>query len=70
MKYLAVIFFNLQVIGQTSTKIDKIMEQRLSFITIGGKNLTKLKQFEDNLWEIAYNPFLDMDESGNVVGHK
>ncbi len=25
---------------------------------------------EDNLWEIAYNPFLEMDDQGNVSGHK
>lgn len=25
---------------------------------------------ENNLWEIAYNPFLDMDEAGNVIYHK
>jgi uncharacterized glyoxalase superfamily protein PhnB len=24
---------------------------------------------EDNLWELAYNPFLEMDENGNVVHH-
>jgi uncharacterized protein len=24
---------------------------------------------EDNLWEIAYNPFLELDEHGNVKGH-
>ncbi|HOY48457.1 MAG TPA: VOC family protein [Flavobacteriales bacterium] len=24
---------------------------------------------EDNLWELAYNPFLKMDEKGNVVHH-
>ncbi|WP_349314150.1 VOC family protein [Chitinophaga sp. MM2321] len=25
---------------------------------------------EDNLWEIAYNPFLEMDAAGNVITHK
>jgi len=25
---------------------------------------------EDNLWEIAYNPFLEMDADGNVGGHE
>lgn len=25
---------------------------------------------EDNLWELAWNPFLDMDESGNVIDHR
>ncbi len=24
---------------------------------------------EGNLWELAYNPFLEMDEKGNVVHH-
>jgi uncharacterized protein len=24
---------------------------------------------EDNLWEIAYNPFLEMDSAGNVLIH-
>ena len=23
---------------------------------------------DDNLWEIAYNPFLEMDEEGNTLG--
>ena len=23
---------------------------------------------DDNLWEIAYNPYLEMDEKGNVIG--
>jgi catechol 2,3-dioxygenase-like lactoylglutathione lyase family enzyme len=25
---------------------------------------------EDNLWEIAWNPFLEMDGKGNVLGHR
>jgi len=25
---------------------------------------------EDNLWEIAYNPFLEMDAEGNAGGHE
>jgi uncharacterized protein len=25
---------------------------------------------EDNLWEIAYNPFIEMDKAGNILGHK
>jgi len=25
---------------------------------------------EDNLWEIAYNPFLKMDANGNVANHQ
>ena len=25
---------------------------------------------EDNYWEIAYNPFLEMDARGNVVAHQ
>lgn len=25
---------------------------------------------EQNLWEIAYNPFLEMDKEGNVLGHQ
>lgn len=25
---------------------------------------------EDNYWEIAYNPFLEMDINGNVKGHE
>jgi uncharacterized protein len=25
---------------------------------------------EQNLWEIAYNPFLEMDKDGNVLGHQ
>lgn len=25
---------------------------------------------EDNYWELAYNPFLKMDEAGNVITHK
>lgn len=25
---------------------------------------------ENNLWELAYNPFLEMDEEGNVSSHK
>ena len=25
---------------------------------------------ENNYWELAYNPFLSMDESGNVMEHK
>jgi len=30
---------------QSNTKTNQIMEQRLSFITIGAKDLAKLKQF-------------------------
>jgi uncharacterized protein len=151
--------------SKSVTKRDKIMEQRISFITIGAKDLDKLKQFyidkfkwaplkdsggivffkmngfilslfpadelagdaavspegkgfkkftlainyksekevdeafkvlqgrgvrvvkapqkaswggysgyvadiEDNLWEIAYNPFLEMDSAGNVLTHR
>jgi catechol 2,3-dioxygenase-like lactoylglutathione lyase family enzyme len=25
---------------------------------------------ENNLWEIAYNPFLELDENGNVTAHQ
>lgn len=25
---------------------------------------------DGNLWEIAFNPFLEMDEEGNVLGHE
>lgn len=25
---------------------------------------------EDNYWELAYNPFLELDDSGNVVSHQ
>ncbi len=25
---------------------------------------------DNNLWEIAYNPFLILDQQGNVIGHK
>jgi uncharacterized protein len=150
------------VFGQPGTKINHVMDQRLSFITLGAKDMNKLKQFyvdkfgwtpisdkggivffkmngfilgifpsdelakdaqvpdngegfkrftlainyksekdvdevfeslagrgvkiikaphktswggysgyitdiEDNLWEIAYNPFLEMDSTGNVL---
>ena len=29
-----------------------------------------ISDIENNLWEIAFNPFLEMDEEGNVVGQK
>ena len=29
-----------------------------------------VKDIENNLWEFAYNPFLEMDDIGNVTGHK
>lgn len=25
---------------------------------------------EDNYWELAYNPFVEMDEKGNITGYK
>ncbi|MEZ4752214.1 MAG: VOC family protein, partial [Bdellovibrionota bacterium] len=25
---------------------------------------------EQNLWEIAYNPFMQLDDAGNVLGHE
>lgn len=25
---------------------------------------------EDNYWELAYNPFLEMDEAGNISAHQ
>lgn len=28
-----------------------------------------VKDVEDNLWEIAFNPFLEMDNQGNVLTH-
>ena len=28
-----------------------------------------IEDIEHNLWELAYNPFLEMDEHGNVSGH-
>ena len=27
-----------------------------------------ISDIENNLWEIAYNPFMEMDEQGNVIG--
>ena len=29
-----------------------------------------IEDIENNLWELAYNPFLEMDKNGNVVTHK
>lgn len=29
-----------------------------------------LQDPESNLWEFAYNPFLELDEKGNVVNHE
>ncbi|HLA50519.1 MAG TPA: VOC family protein [Thermodesulfovibrionia bacterium] len=29
-----------------------------------------IADIENNLWEIAYNPFLELDSEGNVVTHK
>lgn len=29
-----------------------------------------LSDYEGNLWEIAYNPFLELDASGNVLMHE
>ena len=29
-----------------------------------------IADIEDNYWELAYNPFLELDENGNVIAHK
>lgn len=29
-----------------------------------------ITDIENNLWEIAYNPFLELDNEGNVITHK
>jgi predicted lactoylglutathione lyase len=29
-----------------------------------------LADLDENLWEFAYNPFLEMDEQGSVIGHQ
>lgn len=29
-----------------------------------------LADLDDNIWELAHNPFLEMDEQGNVTGHQ
>lgn len=29
-----------------------------------------ISDIEDNYWEIVYNPFLELDNSGNVITHK
>lgn len=29
-----------------------------------------LADLDENLWEFAYNPFLEMDVQGNVIGHQ
>jgi len=29
-----------------------------------------VKDIEDNYWELAFNPFLKLDESGNSLGHE
>ena len=29
-----------------------------------------IADIEDNYWELAYNPFLELDETGNVIAHK
>lgn len=29
-----------------------------------------LADLDNNIWELAHNPFLEMDQQGNVVGHQ
>lgn len=47
MKYLTFItlFFAVHAFGQTEPTAGKAVPQRLSFVTIGAKDITKLKQF-------------------------
>jgi uncharacterized protein len=45
MKYGTLMIIGMGFLGQFHTKSNKIMEQRLSFITIGAKNLDSLKRF-------------------------
>lgn len=41
-----------------------MMQSRLSFITLG------LADPDGHLWEVAYNPFLERDADGSVMGMK
>jgi predicted enzyme related to lactoylglutathione lyase len=45
MKFPAIILFAFLIFGQPGTKKTPVMEQRISFITIGAKDMGKLKQF-------------------------
>ena len=45
MKLLVYTLFAAILFGQPGTKTNHVMEQRLSFITIGAKDFTSLKQF-------------------------
>lgn len=59
------------------------VDQQVETLTSKGVNLVKAPQqvfwggynsyvedAEFNLWELAYNPFLEMDTEGNVLNHK
>lgn len=71
--------FTLSINYDSEEEVDKCVEQ----LTKNGVSVVKapggvfwggysayVEDAEFNLWEIAYNPFLEMDEEGNVLGHE
>jgi len=38
--------------------------------TFFGAYFGTIEDIEGNVWEIACNPYIDLDELGNVIGHK
>jgi catechol 2,3-dioxygenase-like lactoylglutathione lyase family enzyme len=65
MKYASILLTGWLFLGQSGTKINKIMEQRLSFITIGAKNLDELKRFYTD--KFNWTP---LKEDGGIVFFK
>ena len=68
--------FTLAYNTRTKEEVDEI------FADLANKNVKIIKQpeqvfwggysgyvadLDDNLWEIAYNPFMELDEEGNVI---
>lgn len=71
--------FTLAYIVKTEQEVDEL------FAVLEKKNVKIVKRpektffgaygghfadVEDNLWDVAYNPFLELDTAANVIGHK
>lgn len=64
---------NLQSEEEVDTLFDQLIQKGASVEkkpekTPWGGYSGYISDPEDNLWEIAYNPFMEYDEKGNVIG--
>ncbi len=56
-----------ELYGELKSKSVKIMKE--PFTPPFGGSMFYFSDIEENIWEVAYNPFVQLDKKGNVITH-